>query len=373
MKRAVIAIATNPCFALALIAIILAMMFWWHKRTLIIEGNFVEDVTTALQRDVNTYKDNDTIMNVAPEQMDIPATNHSALDLDTVTLDTVTAVKRPDVSFITTDNCSTQSLLTSDYKNDICSTYEGDYQSINQKCNALSNDNCNYVSCCVLLNGNKCVAGNANGPTYLTDQGNAIDYNYYKYRGKVYPEDYNFVPSKGYVKKCGKYANNSTHVSKECMIQMFNDAGCTNKTPTALINDIAVYEYSNYSKKYIQNDLENAVSRLKKNAAGGDDDSRILCYGANANNVCDVFNNNNIGVSQECMIRMFNDAGCPNNNTATNGINSANPDLINKWTNYNKRNLKSYMQNYAANIKNKADTSPNGSDLQITNKLMCYG
>ena len=35
---------------------------------------------------------------------------------------------------------------------------------IEQKCNQLTSDVCGSVSCCVLLGGNKCVSGNAQGP-----------------------------------------------------------------------------------------------------------------------------------------------------------------------------------------------------------------
>jgi hypothetical protein len=45
----------------------------------------------------------------------------------------------------------------------------------------LTAENCKNSECCVLSNGKKCLAGNANGPTFKT--GN--EKNYY-YMGKCY-------------------------------------------------------------------------------------------------------------------------------------------------------------------------------------------
>lgn len=364
MKSAIMksAITTNQCLLLILSIVVVLFMVWWNKKNTIIEGNFVDDVTTALLAGVNTYTGDDSVLNAVPQWTDILPTAEN-------TVATVTVSKPPDVSYISGDNCNTQSLLRSDYESDICTDYKGNYQTINQKCNALSNKNCGFVSCCVLLNGNKCVAGNANGPTYLTDQGNLIDYNYYKYRGKVYPEGYDFAPTNSYLSNCGKYASNSTNVSKACMMQMFSDAGCSNPSPKALINSDAVYEYSGSSKQSIQKDLISAVKLLKGKMVAGDADSRILCNGADPNNPCDLYNNMNVGISQACMIRMFNDAGCPNK-AASNTINN---DFALRKSTLNKQNLKTSIAAFTRPIKNLADNSPSGSDAQMKNKLICYG
>ena len=100
--------------------------------------------------------------------------------------DTITTGLKPDTSLIVTSGCSVKSIVKSQYEEDICVTYAGDYPTLDTKCKALSNDNCNLPACCVLINGTKCVAGDANGPTYLTDQGNEIDYKYYLHRNKCY-------------------------------------------------------------------------------------------------------------------------------------------------------------------------------------------
>jgi hypothetical protein len=48
-----------------------------------------------------------------------------------------------------------------------CSRYNG--AELETKCNALTRQGCNKVSCCGYLNVSKCVAGSKSGPTFLTD------------------------------------------------------------------------------------------------------------------------------------------------------------------------------------------------------------
>jgi len=211
---------------------------------------------------------------------------------------------RPDTSKIINDSCSTKGFLTSEYKEDICKKYQGDYGKINEKCNRLSNENCKIPSCCVLLNDSKCAAGNIHGPTYLTEQGKSIDYDYYHYKGKCYGKcdrDNNSLS------KCAKYANNSTGVSKECMIQMFNNMGCPNKNPEELINDDIVRDFSRSSRRYITNYLEEAVRYMKKHS--DKDESRILCYGPTKK--CDRFKDHHMNVTKDCIEEMLTESSCP--------------------------------------------------------------
>jgi len=57
----------------------------------------------------------------------------------------------------------------------ICSVYSSKPAELNSKCGSLTETNCNTTSCCVWLNGETCVAGNAQGPTFLTKNGKNID------------------------------------------------------------------------------------------------------------------------------------------------------------------------------------------------------
>jgi hypothetical protein len=57
---------------------------------------------------------------------------------------------------------------------------------IDKKCATLSDKNCSLVSCCVFLNGEKCVGGTSAGPTYLSVDGENIDVKYYRHKTNVY-------------------------------------------------------------------------------------------------------------------------------------------------------------------------------------------
>jgi len=58
---------------------------------------------------------------------------------------------------------------------------------LEKSCSGLTNENCKSVSCCVLLNGEKCVAGGARGPTFRTEtNGSKRSADYYYYQNKCY-------------------------------------------------------------------------------------------------------------------------------------------------------------------------------------------
>jgi hypothetical protein len=58
--------------------------------------------------------------------------------------------------------------------------------SLKGSCSKLTKKNCNATSCCIVLNGEKCVAGNQSGPTFKTDSGEDISVDYYYYQNKCY-------------------------------------------------------------------------------------------------------------------------------------------------------------------------------------------
>ena len=58
--------------------------------------------------------------------------------------------------------------------------------SLKESCTKLTKKNCNATSCCIVLNGGKCVAGNQDGPTFKTDSGEDINVDYYYYQNKCY-------------------------------------------------------------------------------------------------------------------------------------------------------------------------------------------
>jgi len=58
--------------------------------------------------------------------------------------------------------------------------------SLKTSCGKLTKKNCNSTSCCIVLNGEKCVAGNQDGPTFKTESGEDISIDYYYYQNKCY-------------------------------------------------------------------------------------------------------------------------------------------------------------------------------------------
>lgn len=75
------------------------------------------------------------------------------------------------------------------YKQSGFCTEQSNYPVIKEsKCNALSNDTCASTECCVLFGGEKCVAGNEQGPLIQTNYSNFLIKNrdYYYYQGKCY-------------------------------------------------------------------------------------------------------------------------------------------------------------------------------------------
>lgn len=75
--------------------------------------------------------------------------------------------------------------------NSFCESYRGNSPSLNVACKGLTDENCSSMPCCVLVqgqNGNKCMAGSINGPTFKKDtNGNLVSMDAYYYEGKRFP------------------------------------------------------------------------------------------------------------------------------------------------------------------------------------------
>jgi len=68
-----------------------------------------------------------------------------------------------------------------------CKNEEKSQIGLDAKCQQLTEQNCNSTSCCVWLNGEKCVAGGINGPTFNTDEnGKTKEIDNYYYQNKCY-------------------------------------------------------------------------------------------------------------------------------------------------------------------------------------------
>jgi len=68
-----------------------------------------------------------------------------------------------------------------------CKNAEKSQIGLDAKCQKLTEQNCNSTSCCVWLNGEKCVAGGIKGPTFNTDEnGKTKEIDNYYYQNKCY-------------------------------------------------------------------------------------------------------------------------------------------------------------------------------------------
>lgn len=75
--------------------------------------------------------------------------------------------------------------LSADKYDNFCEVNRGNGKKLEESCNNLTKENCNKVSCCVHINGSKCVAGSKNGATYRTEKnGDKISVDYYYYKNK---------------------------------------------------------------------------------------------------------------------------------------------------------------------------------------------
>jgi hypothetical protein len=83
---------------------------------------------------------------------------------------------------------TTPTYLASVVNTDFCEFNKSDPEKIESICNTLSNDKCTNNSCCVLLGGQKCVAGNERGPSKQANYSDVFVLNkdFYQYRDKCY-------------------------------------------------------------------------------------------------------------------------------------------------------------------------------------------
>jgi hypothetical protein len=77
--------------------------------------------------------------------------------------------------------------FNTDLAKDFCKTFQTSSDKLEKQCNKLTNSNCLSSGCCVLLNGQKCVAGGSNGPTFQSGpSGSPMNIDYYYYQNKCY-------------------------------------------------------------------------------------------------------------------------------------------------------------------------------------------
>ncbi len=103
----------------------------------------------------------------------------------------------------------------SKFSDPFCGLYSGTAK-LSQQCNALTEDSCNLTDCCVYVNGTKCMAGDAKGPTNIA--GVPTDSDYYLYKYQCYGNCNKPVKSASQIMDC---SDDSTIISTNC----FNEYG----------------------------------------------------------------------------------------------------------------------------------------------------
>jgi hypothetical protein len=73
-------------------------------------------------------------------------------------------------------------------QNGFCASTKSSMIERDAKCNSLDKNMCASTDCCILLGGEKCVAGNQNGPTNKTQYSDTtvLNKDYYYYRGECF-------------------------------------------------------------------------------------------------------------------------------------------------------------------------------------------
>ena len=74
------------------------------------------------------------------------------------------------------------------YKEGFCNSVKSKAK-LEEKCNKLSETNCNSVGCCVFLNNEKCVTGDKNGPTFMGTSESPIEAQKYSHKNTCYGAD----------------------------------------------------------------------------------------------------------------------------------------------------------------------------------------
>jgi hypothetical protein len=206
-----------------------------------------------------------------------------------------------------------------------CKLNSGNTVELNQKCNQLTAESCNQTDCCIYINGKKCVAGDANGPTFTTDSnGKDIDYAYYSYKNLCYGSCGKGIANAA--NPCSAYADTEPGLSIQCIRRLWAETKCPN---TRYITADVVDSLKDYSKASILLQMKNA--KAEPNYAN--------CYGSNPADwppPCDGTVDSSASLSSRCLTKLFEDAGCTNTdytNTTMAADNALEPKsaMVNKF------------------------------------------
>ena len=177
--------------------------------------------------------------------------------------------------------------------------YQGKVPDLNVKCSELIADTCNLTDNCVWVNGKKCMAGDADGPTLLVDKnGNDIDYAYYTYKNECYGS---CGVGGNYANPCSEFKDGDKGVNAKCIERMWKKTQCPNS-------------------RYVTSDVVNSLINVTKAdikalfTKAKDEDNYANCYGPNEDDwpkPCDKYpKNTSEQISVRCLSKLYKDSGC---------------------------------------------------------------
>jgi hypothetical protein len=187
------------------------------------------------------------------------------------------------------------------FSDGFCQTYSDPVER-NNKCSALTAENCNQTDCCIVLNGNKCVAGDANGPTFLVDEnGKDLDYAYYSYKNDCYGSCGKGLGSAA--NPCSIYGKTDIGISEKCIKRLWKQTGCPN---TAYITSEIATSFKDNTKASLEVKFKNAKT---------DEPNYANCYGPIEEQwpvPCNGTTDTSYGLSGRCLKKLLADVGCEN-------------------------------------------------------------
>jgi hypothetical protein len=231
----------------------------------------------------------DQINDMVTKEAGIFTTTTAPVDLSTV-IDTTERDKYPGQSFFTGTKFS------AGFCPNNSDPTKGD------QCKLLTTENCNQTDCCIVLNGSKCVRGNADGPLdKIDDKGRDIDYAYYSYKNECYGSCGKGLA--GVANPCSGYSDADTGISEACINRYWKASTCPN--PNYLTPEVMA-SLQSMNKAQIQVQFKNLVT---------DEPNYAKCYGPNEGNwpaPCTGTSSGSQKLSGRCLKKLLDDSGCPN-------------------------------------------------------------
>jgi len=133
-----------------------------------VNGNLVDVVSNAVQGNIVYYQ---------PGSYKYGATSYVPYYEDSVFLSrSINAI------------VNTPTYVTTNVGGGFCNKYKTDSIKLEEQCNIINNETCAATTCCVLLGGQKCVAGGESGPTMKDNYSDfkILNKDFYYYQGKCY-------------------------------------------------------------------------------------------------------------------------------------------------------------------------------------------